>query len=127
MVKKCLFVFLVLLLPAIVFGQSVERKENASAQICGTFSLTCTSPPCFPWGTEGRDFSGATNQMYITIHLVSGTLDLDLEGRAKNAGSYFPLANFTAGFDGYLLRNPQNLRLVINDGAVGSGVLCGNS
>ena len=124
MVKR--FLILLLLLPTLA-GAGTENPSQSSNQVCRFFILACSSPPCFPLGDEGFDFSGTNNQYNLTLNVVSGSLSIDFEGRNPAAGSFFPLANFTTGFDGFFLRNPPVVRAVILSGANGTGVLCGNS
>lgn len=120
------WLFLLLFLPALVWA-GTENSNNSSSQVCKSFTLACSSPPCFPLGGEGWDFSGTNAQYNLTLHVISGSLSIDFEGRNPAAGSFFPISNFTTGFDGFFLRNPPVIRAVVLTGANGTGVLCGNS
>lgn len=107
---------------------NATNPNNGSAQVCaGPYSLTCASPPCAYPGYEGKDFAGASARYWINVNLVSGVLDMDLEG-TTSGGVFGLIAKITSSVNGYPVTNPSKFRLINNgSAAVGMVVICGES
>lgn len=128
MLKKLALALVFLALPGISLAGN-SNIENSAAQICkGPVSISCASTPCFPFGSEGADFSGANNNYWVSINLTAGTFSLDVEGTAPG-GVFGTLSTFTTGVNGYLTSNPPLIRPVVNacSSCVGQIVICGNN